>query len=260
MFWETFDFLAMIIGALGMIIFLAVVFKAANLWRKPLFLSGYVLFFLALILLGIYALVAGNENPQLSMLKEQITIFLEGIQPKDPENLELPELNSEEDPDFLFEKTGTVLGLNLSGESQISGEIAQLTGSLETKVEISEEIQPLPLEDPNKELTMLEAIKYVLEKNAIPLSTAKNVKFKYLATTDEDYPYMKTALEKRMIGSTTDPKMPISCDIYMVIKGLAENWTVGATSDVKAAYWELAVAKDVLKGCQKGARLTYGNL
>lgn len=48
MFWDTFDFFAVLIGAIGMLIFLTVVFKAANLWRKTIFLSGYVLFFLIL--------------------------------------------------------------------------------------------------------------------------------------------------------------------------------------------------------------------
>lgn len=98
---------------------------------------------------------------------------------------------------------------------------------------------------------MLEAIKHLIKENELPLSTAKNVKFTYVAMSNEAYPYMKTALEKRMIGANTDPNMLISCDVYMVMKGLAKGWTVANSVDVKAAYWTVAETKDVLNGCKK---------
>lgn len=114
--------------------------------------------------------------------------------------------------------------------------------------------------DVNKQVSMIEAIKHLIAENKIPLSTSKTVAFTYVAKTSADYPYMKTALEKRMIGATTNPDMIISCDVYMVMKGLAQGWAIPKTADVKLDYWNVATAKDVLNGCVKGAKLTYANL
>ena len=53
--------------------------------------------------------------------------------------------------------------------------------------------------DETAEVTMIEAIKHLIVANAIPLSTSKSVNFNHVAKTSKDYPYMKTALEKKMI-------------------------------------------------------------
>lgn len=74
----------------------------------------------------------------------------------------------------------------------------------------------------DSEVRMIDAIKHLIQINNIPLSSSKNVRFSHVAQNNENYPYMKTALEKRMIGSTTNPNLVISCDVYIVMKGLAE--------------------------------------
>lgn len=159
--------------------------------------------------------------------------------------------------------------MSLSGEAALSGEnTSAFTGDMldlplvQTGDQLSgiQDTIPILPEDLTKEVSMLEAIQHLLTHNNIPLSTAKNVRFKYLTFSDEAYPYMKTALEKKMIGSNTDPKMIVSCEVYMVMKGLAEGWTIKPSADVKADYWNVAVAKDALKGCQKGKRLTFAQL
>lgn len=71
-------------------------------------------------------------------------------------------------------------------------------------------------------VTILEAIKHLVETYEIPLSTSKNVKFTHIATTNPDYPYMKTALEKKMVGANTSPTMQVSCEVYIVMKGIVE--------------------------------------
>lgn len=113
---------------------------------------------------------------------------------------------------------------------------------------------------PNQEVTMIDAIKHLIKTNNIPLSTKKNTKFTHIATSDSNYPYMKTALEKRMIGSNTNPNMTVSCDIYMVMKGLAEERITVKTADVKGDYRNMAESKNALNGCTKGAKLTIANL
>ena len=104
---------------------------------------------------------------------------------------------------------------------------------------------------PNQEVTMIDAIKHLIKTNNIPLSTKKNTKFTHIATSDSNYPYMKTALEKRMIGSNTNPNMTVSCDIYMVMKGLAEERITVKTADVKGDYRNMAESKNALNGCTK---------
>lgn len=131
---------------------------------------------------------------------------------------------------------------------------------LETLEPATQELSTGENVDLQSEVTMLDAIKHLIQVNAIPLSTSKTVRFTYVAQSSEAYPYMKTALEKKMIGSTTNPETLISCDVYMVMKGLAEGRTVTRTSDVKADYWKAATQREELNGCLKGARLTVANL
>jgi hypothetical protein len=71
---------------------------------------------------------------------------------------------------------------------------------------------------------------------------------------------MKTALEKRMIGTAVNPNDIISCDVYMVFKGLALNWAIEKTSNLKNDYRNVAENKGLLNGCEKGAKLTAANL
>ncbi|MBO4203607.1 hypothetical protein J5893_02110 [bacterium] len=83
---------------------------------------------------------------------------------------------------------------------------------------------------------MLEAIKYVLQQNNVPLSKKTDVSFQNLSTSHPDYPYAKTAQEKAMIGKNANVAQQISCGTYMVFKGIVEKWNVGSYTDVKAAY------------------------
>ena len=94
----------------------------------------------------------------------------------------------------------------------------------------------------------------------IPLSKSKSSKFTHVDVTSPDYPYMKTALEKRMIGTAVNPNDIISCDVYMVFKGLALNWAIEKTSNLKNDYRNVAENKGLLNGCVKGAKLTVANL
>lgn len=89
-------------------------------------------------------------------------------------------------------------------------------------------------------VTMLEAIKWVIDANKIPLSRKTNVSFQNLSSADKDYAYAKTAQEKSMIGKNANLAQQISCDTYMVFKGLAEGWKMPAYTDVKTAYWNKA--------------------
>lgn len=125
LFWDTFDFIAVIIGGVLMAFFLAVIFKFANLWRKNILCSGYVLFFLALGAFGIFGLGWSAQFPWLETTKTEITTFIDGIRGLEEDisasvqpNLELS--------GFFFEQTGTVIENPSSGEL-LSGEQENLS-------------------------------------------------------------------------------------------------------------------------------------
>ncbi|MDR2189874.1 MAG: hypothetical protein LBP53_01470 [Candidatus Peribacteria bacterium] len=103
---------------------------------------------------------------------------------------------------------------------------------------------------------MIDALKHVIERNAIPLSSKTDITFSFVSKTHTNYPYFKTAYEKRMIGKNTDPSKQISCETYMVIKGLGEGRDVGSYTDVKVAYWKKAESLGKLNGCTKGGRVS----
>ena len=125
-----------------------------------------------------------------------------------------------------------------------------------TKVQTVEEKKT----DANGQVSYLSAIKHLIATYNIPLSKSKSSKFTYVDTTSPDYPYMKTALEKRMIGTAVNPNDIISCDVYMVFKGLALNWAIEKTANLKNDYRNVAENKGLLNGCVKGAKLTTANL
>ena len=113
---------------------------------------------------------------------------------------------------------------------------------------------------PNQEVTMIDAIKHLIKTNNIPLSTKKNTKFTHIATSDSNSPSMKTALEKRIIGSNTNPNITVSRDINIGRNCLAEERITVKTADVKGDYRNMAESKNALNGCTKGAKLTVANL
>ena len=138
-------------------------------------------------------------------------------------------------------------------EAQVSN---KQTTQPTTKAQTSEEKKT----DTNGQVSYLSAIKHLIATYNIPLSKSKSSKFTYVDTTSPDYPYMKTALEKRMIGTAVNPNDIISCDVYMVFKGLALNWAIEKTSNLKNDYRNVAENKGLLNGCVKGAKLTTANL
>ncbi|MFC2494810.1 MAG: hypothetical protein ACFNWZ_01225 [Candidatus Absconditicoccaceae bacterium] len=307
MFREIFDFIAIFIGAIGMMIAIMVIFRAAQLRERPIFSSLYFLTFFVLGCGGLAASLFGGKYEKIEDIKNGISTFIEGVKGKEITNTKTGSNEGEIDSDFLFERTGSVIEMNLSGDaSSLSGEqslsgdninlIINETGT-EANGLTSGESSSLPsgtgpstglsvdrieeptntqtpastqtktsnqpsnkTSSPNQEVTMIDAIKHLIKTNNIPLSTKKNTKFTHIATSDSNYPYMKTALEKRMIGSNTNPNMTVSCDIYMVMKGLAEERITVKTADVKGDYRNMAESKNALNGCTKGAKLTVANL
>ena len=179
---------------------------------------------------------------------------------------------------YVFEWTWEVIT-----DIEDSTEILDGTGIIENEIEnvetdtgIVENIQPeievqlepvvesqtpsLSDEEAKKQVTMWEAIKSLVGWST--LSTKTNVSFKYVSKSNELYPYFKTAQERWMIWTDTDPSKIVSCDTYITMKWIREWRDVGSytKSNVKAVYWAKAAELWKLNGCEKWKYVTRWNL
>ena len=284
-FWDSLDFIALIIWSIAMLIFIWACFRSANLWRKSLFSSIYfLLFFLAMLLWIIGMVFAGNSK--IDALKDDISTFFNGV--KWEETVVVNEIKEENDNSgFVLESTGSVISFSLTwwdsvfaswdaltweqsnaSDSAVTTEeptVKEVNESAKEQttqpvVEQKTETTTAKVNTPTSQVTMIEAIKHLIKTYNIPLSKSTSTKFTHVSKSNEMYPYMKTALDKRMIWTTTDPQMIVSCDVYMVMKWIAEWWNITKSPEIKENYWNVAESKGMLNWCTKWAKLTYANL
>ena len=90
-------------------------------------------------------------------------------------------------------------GITTQTTIQTGTSVQTTTGVQNTVPAVDNQNSAKTSSDETAEITMIEAIKHLIVANAIPLSTSKSVNFTHVAKTSKDYPYMKTALEKKMI-------------------------------------------------------------
>ncbi|GHW02499.1 hypothetical protein AGMMS50249_2850 [candidate division SR1 bacterium] len=109
-------------------------------------------------------------------------------------------------------------------------------------------------------VSMIESLKYLFDSQKVSLSTKTSTSFDYIKSASPDYKYAQTAYEKRMIGKNSNLNQQISCETYMVFKGLLAGRKVGSYTDVKAAYRNKASELGETGNCTKGALLTADKL
>jgi hypothetical protein len=221
-------------------------------------------------------------------LKESISTFFDGVK-GDEVVMTWNNQEEKEDTGFLLESTWSVINFSLTWESiystwetftgeEIVPEVANTPAAETTNTEANEQkveqpaqpVQPVVEEkketpvannnSPTSQVTIIEAIKHLVKAYNIPLSKSTSSKFTHVSKSSSMYPYMKTALEKRMIWTTTDPNMIVSCDVYMVMKWIAEWWNIVKSENLKENYWNVAESKWLLNWCVKWEKLTYANL
>ena len=295
--WKEFDFIAMAIASFTMGGFVLIVYKAMNIWKKNIFSNLYFLFFVAVFAGSLLGIFTEESNSTKILIKDQISTFFAGLNGEVVETSSTEEGSGYEYQLTGTLLTGEITTGEESSEALLNGNLISTqtlnTGSNETgniqtiqqaatwitqtstgkniteaqvsnkqttqpttKAQTSEEKKA----DTNGQVSYLSAIKHLIATYNIPLSKSKSSKFTYVDTTSPEYPYMKTALEKRMIGTAVNPNDIISCDVYMVFKGLALNWAIEKTSNLKNDYRNVAENKGLLNGCVKGAKLTAANL
>ena len=245
---------------------------------KKLFTNWlYIVLIIAWIGYWIYASQGDNS---LNIIKDNVVSYVQNRFKSEKEDVDVSEIDNVWDEIYVFEWTGEVIT-----DIEDNAEIVDETWVIENEVEIENteidtwitenvepkvEVQPesivenqtpsLSEEEAKKQVTMGEAIKSLLAWAT--LSTKTNVSFKYVSKSNELYPYFKTAQEKWMIGTDTDPSKLLSCDTYITMKWIWEWWDVWTYSknNVKAVYWAKAEQLWKLNGCQKWKYVTKGNL
>ena len=277
--------------------FVLFVYKAMNIWKKSIFSNLYFLFFVAVFAGSLLGIFTEESNSTKILIKDQISTFFAGL---NGEVIETPSTEEGSGYEYQLtgtlltgeattgeESTAALLTGNLSSPqilntgSNETGNIQNIqqaatwitqtsTGKNITEAQVSNKQITQPITkaqtseekkaDTNGQVSYISAIKNLIATYNIPLSKSKSSKFTYVDQTSPDYPYMKTALEKRMIGTAVNPNDIISCDVYMVFKGLALNWAIEKTSNLKNDYRNVAENKGLLNGCVKGAKLTTANL
>lgn len=157
---------------------------------------------------------------------------------------------SNKDSVDLLENTGTDLSFVSVDEDWTWDILAELDLQDDVVVDM----------DLSKKATFADAIKYLLDHNWIILSTAKNIKFNYILYSNPDYPYYKTAYDKKMIGKTLNPTKNLLCETYVVMIWLVEGWSVQNGGDIKQAYWNYAKSNNNLPICKYWEFLTIADL
>lgn len=245
---------------------------------KKLFTNWlYIVLIIAWIGYWIYASQGDNS---LNIIKDNVVSYVQNRFKSEKEDVDVSEIDNVWDEIYVFEWTGEVIT-----DIEDNAEIVDETWVIENEVEIenteidtwiTENVEPevevqlesivenqtpsLSEEEAKKQVTMGEAIKSLLAWAT--LSTKTNVSFKYVSKSNELYPYFKTAQEKWMIGTDTDPSKLLSCDTYITMKWIWEWWDVWTYSknNVKAVYWAKAEQLWKLNGCQKWKYVTKCNL
>ncbi|MFA7717419.1 MAG: hypothetical protein WC875_01785 [Candidatus Absconditabacterales bacterium] len=172
---------------------------------------------------------------------------------------------------YLLTGEGTVLGTGLESGQELTGDLAMIFSGMGNSDAVSgntDVVIPTGTAEPTivitptgKSLTMIDMIKYLLEKYNIPLVTTQNISFTSMSKTSTDYPYFRTAYAQHLIGTTTSPSKLALCDTYIVMKGLLEKWNISYTSaTVMQRFRSYAEAQGVLNGCEKGKVVKDSNL
>lgn len=107
-------------------------------------------------------------------------------------------------------------------------------------------------ENLDKLATFREVVKFLLnDSNNYELNYNTNVVFINVSKSDVDYPYFRTAYDKKMIWTDINPNKNLLCETYLVMKWLAEWRNVWSYSDIKKAYRDYASKNGLLPKCQK---------
>lgn len=134
--------------------------------------------------------------------------------------------------------TGTVLSgfvdvstgnnTTLSGSALLSGgdneniiEVIEPTAAEELDA-IIEEADPIFAAVPDGQLSYRSVLNYLVRRNELTVLRNSPTRFDNVRMSDPDYQVFNIAAQRRMIGKNITPDANVSCQTYIVLKGLAE--------------------------------------
>lgn len=169
------------------------------------------------------------------------------------------QLNKEEIPENEDKWTWEILSLNYSEDWTWTDNISGNNTNIDSNTwNLTNETKQNFLTD--WDITILDAIKYLIDNNKIELDTKKNVKFRYVSYQNPNYPYFKTAYMKKMIWTSTNPDKEIICQTYIVMKWIAEWRNVSVWADPLTSYMKKADELWKLNWCERNKYVNLENL
>lgn len=109
-------------------------------------------------------------------------------------------------------------------------------------------------------LNYAQVIPYLVNTYKLKNSSGKSYNFTNITKSNVLYAPFNIAASKAMIGEKINPASKVSCNTYLVLKGMAAGWDVNYTGTPQAAYRAKAGELNQVNGCKDGAFVTKTTL
>lgn len=109
-------------------------------------------------------------------------------------------------------------------------------------------------------LNYSQVIPYLVEQYSLKNTSGKSYNFANVSRSNILYTPFNIAASKAMIGENINPITKVSCNTYLVLKGIAAGWSVSYTGTPQPAYRAKAVELWQVNGCTDGAFVTKATL
>ena len=103
-------------------------------------------------------------------------------------------------------------------------------------------------------------IPYLVDTYKLKNSSGKSFSFSNITSSNILYTPFNIAASKSMIGENINPVGKVSCNTYLVLKGIASGWTVSYTGTPQGAYRAKATELGKVNNCKDGAFVTKSTL
>lgn len=109
-------------------------------------------------------------------------------------------------------------------------------------------------------LNYAQVIPYLVNTYKLTNTSGKSYNFTNITKSNVLYAPFNIAASKAMIGEKINPASKVSCNTYLVLKGMAAGWDVNYTGTPQAAYRAKAGELNQVNGCKDGAFVTKTTL
>ena len=266
---DTQPFLIFGVFNIVMLLLFALLFSKASFQKKSIWLAvvgGLLL--LGVVVWGLYNLWSGASDWLYNKVLAPET--------KTTTDDSLPDTSLTWDLLSGNSLSGTNLsGNTLSGETMSGDTTPEYTGNILTpslSEATTDTFDTQPEQKPATEpkvttvlpsqwtLNYAQVIPYLVDKYKLKNTSGKTFTFTNVSKSNVLYTPFNIAASKAMIGENISPASKVSCNTYLVLKGIAAWWKVSYTGAPQAAYRAKAVELWQTNGCKDGAFVTKATL